>query len=131
MNEFVGIEAAYIDFDEATSELLDVDASGKTLALILEAPLTQGFSLYAKGGQLWWDADARIRIGGLTLSDSYNGDETFWGLGTKFRLADNLDLRVEYERFNFRISRDEIDVLQANDVDLDVDYASINLQFTF
>ena len=61
----------------------------------------------------------------------YDGDETFWGVGTKIRLAENLDLKIEYERFNFEISRDEIDVLQPEDIDMDVDFASVNLQFTF
>ena len=130
-NEYIGVEAAYIDFDEASNNGLSLDADGKSLALLLEAPITEGISLYAKGGQLWWDADASVNSSVIDVSDSYDGDETFWGAGVKFRLAENLDLRLEYERFNFDISRDEIDVLQADDIDMDVDFASVNLQFTF
>lgn len=130
-NEYIGLEAAYIDFDEASNDALALDADGKSLALILEAPITEGISIYAKGGQLWWDADASVNSSVVDISDSYDGDETFWGGGVKFRLADNLDLRLEYERFNFDISRDEIDVLQTSDIDMDVDFASVNLQFTF
>lgn len=130
-NEYVGLEAAYIDFDEAGDDVLEIDAKGKSLAVIFEAPIHPAFSLYAKGGQLWWDADASIESSVVSASDDYDGDETFWGGGVKFRLAENLDLRVEYERFNFDISRDEIDVLQEDDIDMDVDFASVNLQFTF
>lgn len=130
-NEYIGVEASYIDFDEASNNGLALDADGKTLALILEAPITEGISLYAKGGQLWWDADASVNSSAFNVSDNYDGDETFWGGGVKFRLAEHLDLRVEYERFNFDISRDEIDVLQTSDIDMDVDFASVNLQFTF
>lgn len=130
-NEYIGIEAAYVDFDEAGNDVLTLDADGKSLALIFEAPISPAFSIYAKGGQLWWDADASIDSDIVDVSDDYDGDETFWGGGVKFRLAENLDLRVEYERFNFDISRDEIDVLQEDDIDMDVDFASVNLQFSF
>ena len=130
-NEYIGFEGAYIDFDEAGNDQVQFDPTGMTLGLILEAPITQMFSLYAKGGQMWWDADTDVNLGPATISDNYDGDETFWGAGAKFRLTEHLDLKVEYERFNFDISRDEIDVLQSDDIDLDVDYASVNLQFTF
>mgnify|MGYP003575556380 FL=1 len=130
-NEYIGVEAAYIDFDEASNNGVSLDADGKSLALLLEAPITEAVSLYAKGGQLWWDADASLDTSLGDLSDDYDGDETFWGAGVKFQLAENLDLRLEYERFNFEISRDEFDVLQADDIDMDVDFASANIQFTF
>lgn len=130
-NEYIGLEASYIDFDEARNDAFTINANGKSLALILEAPISQAFSIYAKGGQLWWDADASINSSIFDASDNYDGDETFWGAGAKFRLSDNLDLRVEYERFNFDISRNEIDVLQQDDIDMDVDFASVSLQFTF
>lgn len=131
INEFIGIEAAYIDFDESGNEAFDIDIKGKALDVILELPISQSFSIYAKGGQLWWDADTNIDTSEFITSSDSDGDETFWGIGTKFRLAERLDLRVEYERFNFEISRDEINVLQPDDIDMDVDYASVNLQFTF
>ena len=128
-NEYIGVEAAYIDFDKAGNDVLTLDADGRSLAVIFEAPLSESFSLYAKGGQLWWDADAAITS--INASDNYDGDEAFWGGGAKFRLSDNLDLRVEYERFDFNISRDEFDVLQQDDIGMDVDFASVSLQFTF
>jgi OmpA-OmpF porin, OOP family len=130
-NEYIGVEAAYIDFDEAGNSTLDIDPKGKALDLIIELPITEGIGIYAKGGKLWWDADTNIDTEDFVLSDDYDGDETFWGVGAKFRLAEHLDLRLEYERFNFEISRDEINVLQPNDIDMDVDYANVNLQFTF
>ena len=128
-NEYIGVEAAYIDFDEAGNDALTLDADGAALAAVFEAPLNETFSLYAKGGYLWWDSDASVSA--LNIRDDYDGRETFWGGGVKIRLTDHLDLRVEYERFNFEISRNEIDVLQQDDIDMDVDFASINLQFTF
>lgn len=131
LNEFIGIEAAYIDFDESGNDSLNVDIKGKALSLIAELPISESFSVYAKGGQMWWDADTDIDTSEFITSTDHDGDETFWGVGTKFRLAEHLDLRVEYERFNFEISRDEINVLQPRDIDMDVDYASVSLQFTF
>lgn len=131
LNEFIGIEAAYIDFDKSGNDALDIDIKGKALDLILELPISKSFSIYAKGGKMWWDADTHVDTSDFITSTDSDGNETFWGVGTKFRLAEHLDLRVEYERFNFEISRDEINVLQPNDIDMDVDYASVSLQFTF
>lgn len=130
-NEYIGLEGAYIDFDEAGNDELSFDPKGATLGLILEAPITEAFSVYAKGGKMWWDADARVGMGPLAINDDYDGEETFWGVGTKIRLAEHLDLKFEYERFNFEVSRDEIDVLQQDDIGMDIDFASVNLQFTF
>lgn len=130
-NEYIGLEGGYIDFDEASNEALTFDPSGATLALILEAPITQVFSVYAKGGQLWWDGEASLNTDVVDADSDFDGDETFWGVGTKFQLAEHLDLRVEYERFNFEVEQDEINVLQPRPLDMDVDYASVNLQYTF
>lgn len=132
INEFIGIEAAYIDFDRSGNDTFDFDVKGKALDLILELPVSEKFSVYAKGGKIWWDADtSRIDATDFITSNDYDGSELFWGIGTKFQLSEHLDLRVEYERFNFEISRDEINVLQPSDIDMDVDYASVSLQFTF
>lgn len=130
-NEYIGLEAQYIDFDEAGNSVLQFDPKGKALDLIFELPINEAIGIYAKGGKLWWDADTRVDGGTFVLSDDYDGDETFWGIGAKFRLAEHLDLRIEYERFNFEISRDEINVLQRRDIDMDIDYANVALQFTF
>ncbi|WP_020210271.1 outer membrane beta-barrel protein [Gilvimarinus chinensis] len=130
-NEYIGVEGAYIDFDEASNDVVTFDPSGASLALILEAPITKVFSLYAKGGQLWWDSDTRLNTDVANLEEEFDGDDTFWGVGTKFQLAEHLDLRVEYERFNFDIERDEVNVLQSEPLNMDVDYASVNLQYTF
>jgi OOP family OmpA-OmpF porin len=131
LNEYIGIEVAYIDFDESRSESLSFDVKGKALDLIFELPISEVFSVYAKGGKIWWDADTDIDTVDFITSRDHDGDETFWGVGTKFRLAEQLDLRVEYERFNFDISRDEINVLQPRDINMDIDYASVSLEFTF
>ena len=131
INEFIGIEAAYIDFEKSGNEALDVDFKGKALDVIGEIPVSKDFSIYGKVGKMWWDADTNIDTSDFITSRESDGDEIFWGLGTKFRLSEHLDLRVEYERFNFEISRDEINVLQPDDIDMDVDFASVSLQFTF
>lgn len=130
-NEYIGVEGAYIDFDDSSNGVVSFDPKGAALDLIFELPVTETFSAYAKGGKLWWDADTSIEADQFRLTDDYDGDETFWGVGVKFQLAEHLDLRVEYERFNFEISRDEINVFQQEDINMDVDYANVNLQFTF
>jgi len=134
-NEFIGIEAGYIHFDDASSSnglgKISVDPEGATLAAILSIPFSKHFSFYGKIGQLWWDAETNVETNVIRLSEDFDGTEDFWGLGAKVRLAEHLDLKLEYERFQFEFDNNEIQLVQGDSLDVDVDYASVGLQYTF
>lgn len=112
-NSAVGIELSYVDFDRAHDLGSSFDADGYSAGLVLALPVAKNFSVYAKGGIFFWDAQSRFA--GLTASD--DGDDPFYGAGVQFRLNDALDLRVEYERYEI--------------VDIDIDSATAALQFSF
>lgn len=112
-NSAVGIELSYVDFDRAQELGSSFDADGYGAGLVLALPVAENFSVYAKGGIFFWDAQSRFA--GLTAND--DGDDPFYGAGVQFRLNDALDLRVEYERYEI--------------VDIDIDSATAALQFSF
>ena len=112
-NDAVGIELSYVDFSRAEKLGSSFDADGYGAALVLALPVAENFSVFAKGGMFFWDAQSRFA--GLRASD--DGDDPFYGAGAQFRLNDALDLRLEYERYEI--------------VDIDIDSATAALQFSF
>lgn len=121
INEFVGAELAYLNFDEANDFDSNATVHGLGLAGILSAPLHERFSLYAKGGWFTWDAEieATLPVVG-TVSEDFDGGDWFYGGGIKLGLAEHLDLRIEYERY-------ELD----DNIKPEIDVASVNMQYSF
>src|SRR5690606_26898493 len=95
-NRAVGIEASWVDFNEAREAGNSFEADGWGVSAVLSLPLSENFSLYAKGGQFFWESEARAL--GIPIDD--DGDDPFYGAGAKFRLNDALDLRLEWERYD-------------------------------
>lgn len=123
-NEALGLEIAYYDFDEGGDGGLASDLEGASLAAIFSAPLHDRFSLFAKVGWFWWEADIEetspVIPGVPPLSEDFDGDDVFFGAGLNVGLTDSLEVRLEYDRF-------ELD----RDINPDLDMASISLQYKF
>lgn len=129
LNSFVGFEGSYIDFGEYGGNLAKADADGFTLAVKGTLPLTDFFSLHAKGGQLWWDADYEV----VGYDGNADGEELFWGVGAAFAVTENVDITLDYTRYNIEFTEDEVGLL-ANDslqADTDLDHASAGIRFKF
>ncbi|WP_179957732.1 porin family protein [Exilibacterium tricleocarpae] len=122
--EHLGVELAYLNFDEATDSDLDADIDGFSLAAVLSAPLGESFSLFGKLGWFAWEADISgsvpFDLDVIGVDDKLDGDDVFYGVGAKFRLTDNVDLRVEYDRY-------ELD----DNFDPELDIFSVSAQFVF
>ncbi len=112
-NPMVSIEGQYIDFGASNRSSDRVKASGWTTDLVLDVPVTPFVTPYAKAGALMWKTDNRFN----SISRDDNGTSFTYGAGVRFRLAENLDLRAEYERFRMDQTH--------------VDSASAILQFNF
>lgn len=127
-HQAVSIEGSYIDFGEYGDSAASSDIDGLTLAVKAGLPLGEYVTLYALGGSLWWDADFKA----LGVSGDADGQEFFYGAGASFALTHSLDLRLEYNRFDLEFDRDEIGIFGAgDDLDTELDYASLALQYTF
>ncbi|WP_162925896.1 porin family protein [Isoalcanivorax indicus] len=107
------IEAAYTDFGDTSDGQANMELTGVSGAVLINIPLLEVVAPYGKLGVMSWDR--KRSLGPLSNSDS--GSDIFYGLGVRFALASNVDMRLEYERY-------DID-------DTDIDMASINLQYRF
>lgn len=120
-NEYLGAEIGYLNFDEANDIDQNAEVDGFTFAGIVSAPLHERISVYAKGGWFTWDAEVKAELPLVgTLSEDYDGSDWFYGAGVKVGLLENLDLRVEYERFDIE-----------DDIEPKLDVASASLQLAF
>lgn len=122
------VEGQYVDFGDAENSSARVEADGWTAALVADIPF-KFIQPYAKAGALFWNTDAHLR-GALANASKVSSDGTdfFWGVGARMNLSENLDLRLEYERY-------QLDGDAGGDddysVDTDIDAVSLGLQFNF
>lgn len=115
---WLGLEAQYIELGEYEDLGVSVDPSAYTGAALFGLPFSEAGKVYAKVGQMWWEADID---GPLGFSDERDGSTLFYGVGVALKLLPNLNVRAEYERAE----------LDDDDVDADVDFASIGAEFIF
>jgi len=128
INQAFSVEAGYIDFGRHGNQVFNSEVDGYTLALKAGLPVNDHLTIYVKGGQLWWEAD----INAVEGDDNADGNELFFGAGASIALSKGWDLRIEYTRFDLDFERDEIGILSnIESFDTDMDYASINIQYTF
>lgn len=100
LNQVVSFETQYLDFGTAEGGNNSVKAHGVTAGATFEAPITRFVHPYAKVQTLFWDADGSFN--GNVRSDT--GTDFAYGAGARFILGRNLDVRGEYERFEFQES---------------------------
>ncbi|MBV2129119.1 outer membrane beta-barrel protein [Arsukibacterium indicum] len=128
LNQMFSIEGGYIDFGNYGNSVFNTDLDGYTLALKAGLPVSERFTVYAQGGNIWWKAD----INATDASDDVDGSDIFYGAGVSFALTQSLSLRLEYTRLDVEFDRDEIGILaEIDSFDTKVDYANIGIQYTF
>lgn len=118
LTDWLALEAAYVELGDFEDRGFKVDNKGYTGAAIVGIPFNEHVTLFAKGGQLWWESDA---TGPLGFDESREGETPFWGVGLEIGFFQPLAIRIEYERFD----------LDDDNVDGAIDYASAGVQFGF
>lgn len=120
--ETLGAEISVYEFDDTEDIGLDTELEGASIAGTFSAPVWEDrFSIFGKLGWFFWEADVRGTLAAAPFgTQEYDGDDFFYGMGLKFGLADAIDLRVEYDRFELE-----------DDFEPDLDYASASIQFNF
>jgi OmpA-OmpF porin, OOP family len=111
VNEWFGIEAAWLDFNRTTEAANDFESDGVSAAALLSLPIGEHSSFFVKAGQYWWDVESNLA--GIDVS----GNDMLWGAGFNFGFNDHLLLRIEYEQYELG--------------DIDIESASAGLQLTF
>ncbi|KPW01531.1 MULTISPECIES: outer membrane beta-barrel protein [Pseudoalteromonas] len=120
-NKYLSLELAYQNFDEVSDIDSKAEIDGVSLAARLAAPITDSFSVYAKGGWLEWDAEIEQDLGELgSISADSDGGDVFYGAGVEYAFTTNMQVRLEYERYKLE-----------DDIDPDMDVASVSFQYMF
>jgi OOP family OmpA-OmpF porin len=107
-NRHFGVEAAYVNFGEATYSgdffgapvtggKIEID--GFNLSAIGSLPITEQFSIFGKAGLFLWDAEASDTTAGLPFSAKDDGSDLSFGIGLGYNFTRNLGVRAEWEMF--------------------------------
>ena len=110
LNRYVGGELEYIDGGTAEDRGVEIDTSGINASLRGAFPVTDQFSVFAKLGMLFWDADFHL---GEFGNDSDSGEDFSWGVGAGFDFTDRFGVTVEYQGFEIE-DTDTVDLLSAS-----------------
>jgi hypothetical protein len=108
-----GIEGSWVDFNRLDRAGDRFEADGKGLAAVFSLPFSDASAFYVKAGEFWWESDSVL---GGVVGDR-DGNDAFYGAGFKLGFNKHLALRLEWERYDV--------------ADIDLDTASIGLQFLF
>ncbi len=100
LNEMLLFEASWVELGEFQGAVqgagVNVNTDGFAFHGVGSIPVGERFSILARIGVMFWESD--IRVAGLQAND--DGTDIAWGLGASYRLADTIDLRAEWERYD-------------------------------
>jgi OOP family OmpA-OmpF porin len=115
INEILGLEIGYTDFGKLRASGGDTDAWAIPISLTAGVPLGDRFNIFGKIGGLYGRTDVRAEASTLVDTGHKNGWGWTWGGGAAFKITQNLDLRVDWDRYklDFRGGRRDIDMLSG------------------
>ncbi len=115
-NKYLGVEGGYVNLNDMTSALgavrTNMDTDGWALAAVASYPVTKKLSVMGKLGGAYLLSEINTKNGAaLTVRTEHQELDPNYGIGASYAVYDNLNLRLEWERFD----RDDfnIDMLTA------------------
>ena len=113
--KYLAVEGAYANFGEVSANVVTTAPVAGTANVKLEneawtlsalgiLPLNDQFSLFARLGLNVWNVDVSASgtgSGATGYSGSEDGTDVVYGLGAAYHLTPNLNLRAEWERYDF------------------------------
>ena len=116
LNRFLAFELDYINLGEPSGDVIpgfNVDASVDGFApyVVGTIPLGQWFEVYGRLGYFFYDATVGVEdgLGGRAEFDE-ESEELVYGAGIGANIGERLNVRLEYERFDFE-NVDDADAL--------------------
>ena len=115
-NKYLALEGGYTNLNDMTaftgSTRTNVATDAWGLGAVLSYPVTDKFALTAKVGTAYMLAKIKEKTGSaLAVRSGDDGYEPNYGVGVRYAVLDNVDLRAEWERFDR--SKMDIDLLSA------------------
>lgn len=129
--KYLAVEGAYTNFGDASARVtvtapaagvanVELENEAWSLSVLGILPLNDKFSLFGRLGFNVWNVEATATgTGSATGRYSYDEDGTdvLYGLGASYHFTPNLNLRAEWERYDF----------DGNDID----FVSVGLGWSF
>jgi opacity protein-like surface antigen len=115
VNEIFGFEIGYTDFGKIKASGGDTKAWAVPLSVTAGMPLGDRFNIFAKLGGVYARTDVDVSPTTLLDKGRKNGWGGTWGAGASFKVAQNLDIRVDWDRYrlDFVGGRNDVDVLSG------------------
>lgn len=114
-NKYLAAEAEYYDFGDQEDGINSFSVNGYGLGVVGSVPVSDSFSVFAKGGLHYWDLDVKGPIAAQFSDDS--DSDPYYGVGVDYSINDRWGIRGEYTRY-------EVD-------NFDVDVASVGVVLSF
>ncbi len=104
-NKYIGVEGGYVNLNDMTGRtgttVINMDTDAWTLGAVLSYPVTPKISVMGKLGAAYMLTDVNVKTGtALTVRSGDDGYEPNYGVGVRYALLDNVDVRAEWERFD-------------------------------
>ena len=125
-NKYLGVEGGYANLNDFTAQTATIrtntESDGWMLAAVGAYPLTGKLSVTAKLGAAYVLTKSNTKDLALEGVDAFtqrSGEDSYvpnYGVGVKYALFNNMDLRAEWERFdlgNNNINKNKIDLMTA------------------
>lgn len=103
--KYLAAEVEYLDGGTVEDRGFEIDVSGFNLSGMGILPVGEKFSLFAKLGMIFWDAD----LGGVERG-SDSGEDFSWGVGGGYDFTDQFGMRLEYQGFEIE-DTDTVDMI--------------------
>jgi len=105
MNRYFGMELDYVNLGRPRDEISPgviarTETDGFAPYLVGTVPLGP-FELFARAGYLFYETDSRVTSPLGTFTSNESGDDFTWSAGVGMTLAETINLRLEYEQFDF------------------------------
>jgi len=105
-NKYLAVEGGYVNLNDMTAQLptrtTNVATDGWTIGALASFPVTDRFSAFARLGAAYMLVDIRDKDVGAP-DTARSGDDSWaanYGVGVRYALLNNLDIRAEWERFD-------------------------------
>ncbi|MBT0585133.1 porin family protein [Alteromonas oceanisediminis] len=127
-NEYFAVEGSYVDFGDYGNDLANADTDGYTLGLKAGFAINDRFTVYAKGGQLWYETEYSV----LGVNDDFDDEGMYAGLGLGYVLNQNWTVKFEYTLYDADLDTgDAIEDLDDAEFSTDLKQAALGIEYRF
>ena len=127
-NEYVSVDASYIDFGDYGDGFANAETDGYTLGLQLAYPFTDELIGYVRGGQLWYETTSNI---GAFRSD-FDDEGMYAGAGLGYKLSKNMLITFEYNVYDVGLDVEgAVEDIDDAEFSTDMKQAAVGIRYKF